>query len=72
MILAFAASLGIAPSGVAMVGDSALDLIAARAAGAVAVAVLSGPAPREELAPLADHVLDGIEGLPALVDRLRG
>ncbi len=72
MILAFAASLGTAPSGVAMVGDSALDLIAARAAGAVAVAVLSGPAPREELEPLADHVLDGIEGLPALVDRLRG
>jgi len=52
------------------VGDSPLDLIAARSAGAIAVAVLSGPARRDELEHLADHVLDGIEDVPALVDRL--
>ena len=72
MVLAFARAIGVAPGRVAMVGDSPLDLVAARAAGAVAVAVLSGPARRDELEHLADHVLDGIEGLPALVDRLRG
>ena len=71
MVSAFAKALGVAPARIAMVGDSPLDLMAARAAGAVAVAVLSGPARRGELEPLADHVLDGIEGLPALVDRLR-
>ena len=42
-VLAFAASAGVAPSEVAVIGDSPHDLIAARAAGAVAVAVLSGP-----------------------------
>ena len=71
MVLAFARAVGVAPGRIAMVGDSPLDLVAARAAGAVAVAVLSGPAARSELEYLADHVLDGIEGLPALVDRLR-
>jgi phosphoglycolate phosphatase len=72
MVLAFARALDVAPGRVAMVGDSPFDLIAARSAGAVAVAVLSGPAPRGELEHLADHVLDGIEGLPALVDLLDG
>ena len=70
MVLGFARALGVAPGLIAMVGDSPLDLMAARAAGAVAVAVLSGPATRGELQHLADHVLDGIEGLPALVSRL--
>jgi phosphoglycolate phosphatase len=66
MVLAFARHLGVAPSAIAMVGDSLHDLDAARAAGAVAVAVLSGPADRETLAPRADHVVDDIEALPAL------
>lgn len=70
MILAFADRLGVEPSQVAMVGDSAHDLTAARAAGAVAVAVLTGPAPREVLEPLADHVIADIEALPALIDAL--
>jgi phosphoglycolate phosphatase len=72
MVLAFADKLGVAPGRVAMVGDSPLDLAAARAAGAVAIGVLSGPARRGELEPLADHILDDIGGLPALVDALHG
>ncbi len=70
MVLAFARSLGVEPARIAMVGDSPLDLRAARSAGALAVAVLTGPARRDELEPLADHVLDSIVDLPALVDRL--
>ena len=70
MVLAFARQIGVEASRVAMVGDSPLDRMAAKAAGAVAVAVLSGPAQRHDLEHLADHVLDGIEDLPALVDRL--
>ncbi len=70
MVLAFARAIGVEPGRIAMVGDSPLDLIAARSAGAIAVAVLSGPARRDELEHLADHVLDGIEDVPALVDRL--
>ncbi len=66
MVLAFARHLGVAPSQIAMVGDSRHDLDAERAAGALAVAVLTGPADREELAPHADHVVDDLEALPAL------
>ncbi|MBX9932882.1 MAG: HAD family hydrolase [Methylobacterium sp.] len=70
MITAFARSLGVEAARVAMIGDSAYDLIAARSAGAVAIAVLSGPlgdAARSELAPLADHVADSIAELPSLL-----
>ncbi len=70
MALAFARHLGLAPGRIAVVGDSRDDLEAARAAGALAVAVLTGPAKRETLAPLADHVVDGLEALPALFEAL--
>lgn len=70
MVLAFAAVLGVAPSRVALVGDTTHDLRAARAAGAVAIAVLSGPAARDALEPDADHVLDSIADLPDLVAAL--
>ncbi|KEO52879.1 HAD family hydrolase [Thioclava pacifica] len=63
-LLAFADGLGIDPSEVVMVGDSLHDMNAARAAGMIAVAVLSGPAGRAELEPAADAVLDHIGGLP--------
>lgn len=71
MVLAFARHLGVAPSRIAMVGDSLHDLDAARAAGAVAIAVLSGPADRAALEPRADHVVDDIGALPALFAQLR-
>jgi phosphoglycolate phosphatase len=64
-VLAFARAVGVAPQEIVVVGDSAHDLIAARAAGSVALAVLSGPAAPAELAPHADAVIDSIDGLPA-------
>jgi phosphoglycolate phosphatase len=63
-VLAFAAFAKVAPAEIAVVGDTAHDLVAARAAGAVAVGVLSGPIPREQLEPLADVLLPSIAGLP--------
>lgn len=70
MLLAFCAATGLAADRVVMVGDSIHDLGVAPAAGAaMAVGVLTGPATRADLAPLADHVLDSIGGLP---DLLRG
>jgi phosphoglycolate phosphatase len=74
MVLGFARACGIDPRRVALVGDSLHDLHCARAAGAVAVAVLSGPlreAARADLEPHADHVIASIAALPALVERLR-
>jgi phosphoglycolate phosphatase len=65
MVLAFARHLGLQPHEIAMIGDSTHDLHAARAAGALAVGVLSGPATREELAPHADYLFEDISALPA-------
>jgi phosphoglycolate phosphatase len=72
MVHAFARHLKIPESEIALVGDSTHDLKAARAAGAIAVGVLSGPASRGDLAPYADHLIDTIEALPDLADRLAG
>jgi phosphoglycolate phosphatase len=57
-------------SEVALIGDSTHDLHAARAAGAVAIAVLSGPASRDALAPHADYVIESILDLPDFVQKL--
>jgi phosphoglycolate phosphatase len=64
-VLAFAAATRTSPHEVAVVGDAIQDLAAARAAGAVAVGVRSGPTPGDELAPYADALLDSIADLPA-------
>ncbi|WP_118135896.1 HAD family hydrolase [Oceanicella sp. SM1341] len=65
MVQGFLAATGLAPQEVAMVGDSLHDLVAARAAGTGAIAVLTGVASAEDLAPHADVVLASIAELPA-------
>jgi phosphoglycolate phosphatase len=62
-VLAFAAAAGVAPGQVAVIGDSPHDLIAARAAGAIAVGVLSGPNQKAVLEPYADVLLPSIAEL---------
>lgn len=64
MCLGFARATGLAPERLLMVGDSTHDLHAARAAGLAAVAVLTGPAREDALAPLAEAVLPDIGHLP--------
>lgn len=68
-LLAFCAARGLQPSQVAMVGDSAHDMHAARAAGMVAVGVLTGPARRSDLESLANVVLNDIGELPAWLEK---
>ena len=70
MLLAFAGQCGLAPSRVVMVGDSRHDMQAGRAAGMRTVAVLTGIAGRDELAPLADAVLPDIAALDAWIGSL--
>jgi phosphoglycolate phosphatase len=62
--LAFAAAAGLDPALVAMIGDSTHDLHAGRAAGMLAVGVLTGPASEADLAPHADLILPDIGHLP--------
>lgn len=64
MCTGFAKHTGIAPEHIVMIGDSTHDLRAGRAAGMKTLGVLTGPASREELSPLADDVLTSIEELP--------
>lgn len=64
-LIAFAAHVGVEPARVAMVGDSLHDLQAGRAAGMTTIGVLTGLAPAEALAPMADVVLPDIGHIPA-------
>lgn len=70
MCLAFARQLGLEPSRVVMVGDSRHDLDAGRAAGMRTIAVLTGIAKSEELAPHADVVLADIGAIPGWLSSL--
>lgn len=72
MLLAFSDRFGLAPAQVVMVGDSRHDLIAGRAAGMRTLAVLTGVARAEDLAPLADAVLPDIGHVPAWLDAQSG
>ncbi|WP_170422508.1 HAD family hydrolase [Ruegeria arenilitoris] len=67
-LIAFASHVGVDPSRVAMVGDSLHDLQAGRAAGMTTIGVLTGLAPAEALAPMADVVLPDIGHIPAWLD----
>lgn len=63
-LLAFCEATELKPQEVAMIGDATHDLIAGQKAGMTTIGVLTGPAPKEELAPFADAVLDSIAQLP--------
>jgi phosphoglycolate phosphatase-like HAD superfamily hydrolase len=67
MVLHHCRQTGIAPARTLVVGDSQDDLRMARAAGAAAVGVLTGITSAAQLAPLADHVLERVDQLPALL-----
>lgn len=67
-LLAFADYANLAPRHIAMVGDSTHDLHAGRAAGMTCVAVLTGLADADELAPHADVVLPDVGHLPHWLD----
>lgn len=68
-LLAFASAMQIDPADCAMVGDSLHDLHAARAAGMVAVGVLTGMADEATLDQAADVVLVSIADLPGWLDQ---
>lgn len=71
-LLAFASAVGLDPARCAMVGDSLHDLHAARAAGMVAVGVLTGMADEATLDQAADVVLESIADLPDWLDHPAG
>ena len=64
MCLAFAQAMKLQPREVVMVGDSIHDLEAGRAAGMQTIAVLTGVADADTLAPFADAVFQDIGHIP--------
>lgn len=68
-LLAFAQMTGLDPAQIAMVGDSLHDLHAARAAGMLAIGVLTGVALRDDLAANADVILPDIGHIAAWLDQ---
>jgi phosphoglycolate phosphatase len=67
-VIAFANAAGVSPSQVAVVGDTVLDAAAAHAGGAIAVGVMTGPAPAANLVPEADAILASAEELLTWLD----
>ncbi len=68
-VLAFAAAAGVAPAQVVVVGDTSIDVATARAAGARAVLVRSGPQPpNTEQEAEADGVIASIADLAAWLE----
>ena len=71
MALAFCKAVRLRPTDIAVIGDNSHDLEMGRSAGAgLGIGVLTGTSAREDLVPLADHVIDSIAVLPALLDGL--
>ena len=64
MALAFADQMQLDPRDVVFVGDSRHDLLTGQAAGMITVAVLTGLADEDDLAPLARVVLPDVGALP--------
>lgn len=64
MVLRLCESCAVAPARTLVVGDSPADLRMGRAAGAgLVVGVLTGVGARDDLAPLADRVIESVERL---------
>ena len=71
MVSAFCVAVALPAAEVAVIGDNPHDLAMGRAAGAgLLVGVLTGTSKTPDLAPLADHVLESVADLPALLNRL--
>ena len=64
---AFSQQTNIAPENLAFIGDNSHDMETGRRGGAgMVVGVLTGTSSHDDLAPLADHVLESIVDLPKL------
>ena len=72
MVLAFASHLGVAPSAVALVGDSLHDIDSARAAGALAIGIARTEAAARALGDHPDHLVRGMDDLLALLTERAG
>jgi phosphoglycolate phosphatase len=70
-IMKILTELGVSPEASILVGDGAMDIMAAKAAGMRSVAVSTGPFPMERLLKAEpDYLLGSVNDLPLLIERL--
>lgn len=70
MAKAFIAHTELAPTQIAMIGDSVHDMTFARDAGMVAIGISTGPMPGQALAGHCDFLIDNLSELPGLLATL--
>lgn len=70
MFLEFQQCFGLRAEEIAVVGDTYNDMMFARHNGGVAVGVLSGVSTMEDFQGKADYVIESIQQLPDLLDRM--
>lgn len=70
LILMAAKKWCISPGEIAVVGDTPNDMRFAQNGHAVGIGVLSGTGKIEDLEPLADHIIDSVDDLLALLEEL--
>ena len=58
------------PEEIAVVGDTYNDVVFARNNGGVAIGVLSGVSSEEDFRGEADYILDSVQELPGLIERM--
>lgn len=71
MFLEFQHKFHLEPSQIAVVGDTYNDIVFARNNGGTAIGVLSGVSREEDFRGEADYVLQSVQELPALLDRIQ-
>jgi HAD superfamily hydrolase (TIGR01549 family) len=70
-IIKILTELDVAPEAAILVGDGALDIMAAKAAGVRSVAVSTGPFPKERILNAEpDYLVGSVNDLPTLIERL--
>jgi len=70
MVEGFCQSTGLIPDEIIVVGDNPHDLEMGKSGGAgLLVGVLSGTSRHEDLAPLADEVINGITAISEIIDK---
>lgn len=70
MFVEFIDKTGLSADEIAVVGDTFNDMLFAKNNGGTAIGVLSGVSSRRDLEEIADYIIESVDELPGLTDRL--
>ena len=70
MYVEFMEKTGLSADEIAVVGDTCNDMLFGKNNGGTSIGVLSGVSSKEDLEEIADYIIDSVEELPELIERL--